>query len=544
MNTPSKIVSAEPFDERVDRLFRELDLAIKWNRPSILLAVYSSEFVRADTEAALSAKLRELGQTVTPYRVTGEDNADIPLHLSQHPEKAKTVFSISGLQWGGGKDGRNAYRALNIRREYFVDYLIRAVFWLTKKEAIALPNYAPDFWAFRHRVVEFVEAPELKRIVPLAKELAWQDWGERTLHQDTDAKIALREALLNDLPEGEETLAARLDLLYTLAGLYWAKNDYDKSVELFHQALGVAECLKDVRMLSRCHRGLGIVYRNLGRYDDAIAAYLCAIKLDPKWAVPHNHLGNLYRDLGRYDDAIAAFQRAIDIDPKLAFPHNGLGNVYHDLGRYDDAIAAYQRAIELDPKGVTPQNNLGNVYRALSRYDDAIATYQRAIKLDPKWAIPYNNLGNVHRDFGRYEDAIVAYKRAIERDPKWAKLHNKLGNMYRDLGRYDDAIAAYQRAIDLIPRNATFRVSLAGLYRKLGHKTEYEKQIKLVRELIVNENEYNRARFDAICGNVDEAFSLLKVALEKKQTSKEWARRDPDFDFIRDDPRFKTLVGE
>ncbi len=510
MNAPNKTELAEPFDERVDRLFRELELAVKWNRPSILLAVYSSEFVRADAEAALSAKLRELGQTITAYRVTGEDNADSPLNLSQHPDKAKIVFFISGLQWGGGKDGRNAYRALNIRREYFVDYLIRAVFWLTEKEAIALPTHAPDFWAFRHRVVEFVEPPEPKRIVPLAKELTWQDWGERTLHQDTDAKIALREALLNDLPEGEETLAARLDLLYTLAGLFWAKDDYEKSLELFHQAIGLAERLKDLRMLSRCYRGLGIVYRNLGRYDDAIAACLCAIKLDPKWAVPHNHLGNLYRDLGRYDDAIASFQRAIDIDPKLAFPHNGRGNVYRDLGRYDEAITAYQRAIELDPKGVTPQNNLGNVYRALSRYNDAIAAYQRAIELDPKWS----------------------------------KLHKKLGNMYRDLGRYDDAIAAYQRAIDLNPRNATFRVSLAGVYRKLSHKTEYEEQIKLLRELIVNENEYNRARFEAVCGNVDEAFALLKVALEKKQESKAWARRDPDFDFIRDDPRFKALVGE
>jgi len=25
---------------------------------------------------------------------------------------------------------------------------------------------------------------------------------------------------------------------------------------------------------------------------------------------------------------------------------------------------------------------------------------------------------------------------------------------------------------------------------------------------------------------------------------KEWVKRDPDFDFIRNDPRFKELVGE
>jgi hypothetical protein len=36
---------------------------------------------------------------------------------------------------------------------------------------------------------------------------------------------------------------------------------------------------------------------------------------------------------------------------------------------------------------------------------------------------------------------------------------------------------------------------------------------------------------------------LLRIALEQKQIDIEWARKDPDFDFIRDDMRFKKLVG-
>ena len=59
---------------------------------------------------------------------------------------------------------------------------------------------------------------------------------------------------------------------------------------------------------------------------------------------------------------------------------------------------------------------------------------------------------------------------------------------------------------------------------------------------MTKEDEYNRACFESICGNADEALALLKVALEKKHVSLEWARRDPDFDFIREDARFKALV--
>jgi len=62
--------------------------------------------------------------------------------------------------------------------------------------------------------------------------------------------------------------------------------------------------------------------------------------------------------------------------------------------------------------------------------------------------------------------------------------------------------------------------------------------------LIQKENEYNQACFESICGNMDKALELLEIGLEKKQSSKKWARQDPDFENLRDDSRFKALVEE
>jgi hypothetical protein len=36
---------------------------------------------------------------------------------------------------------------------------------------------------------------------------------------------------------------------------------------------------------------------------------------------------------------------------------------------------------------------------------------------------------------------------------------------------------------------------------------------------------------------------LLSIGLEKNQATKAWAGRDPDFESIREDVRFKELVG-
>ncbi len=44
-------------------------------------------------------------------------------------------------------------------------------------------------------------------------------------------------------------------------------------------------------------------------------------------------------------------------------------------------------------------------------------------------------------------------------------------------------------------------------------------------------------------GSPAAALSLLRTSLEKKQTA-DWARQDPDFEFIRDDPRFEGLLDE
>jgi len=143
---------SESFDERIAMLLEELSFAFQQQRPSILLVIYESESIRDRAERALEKRLAENGQPLVPFRVD-ECHFDIPLLLSQHPQRDRSIFSVTGLSRGGGKENANAYRALNIRREYFVDYAIRVVIWLDPEQAMALSRHAPDFWAFRHRVM-------------------------------------------------------------------------------------------------------------------------------------------------------------------------------------------------------------------------------------------------------------------------------------------------------------------------------------------------------------------------------------------------------
>src|SRR2546423_269571 len=245
-----------------------------------------------------------------------------------------------------------------------------------------------------------------------------------------------------------------------------------------------------------------------------------------------------------FSTAEELYGKAIELDPNYIAAYNNLGNVLRDLKRYDEAEVAYRRAIELDPSYSAAYNNLGLALRNLKRYDEAEATYRKAIELDPSDAIVYNNLGNLLRDLKRYDEAEATYRKAIELDPSDYFAYNNLGIVHRVLKRYDEAEVAYRKVMEINPKSPHPLLGLASIHKKLGHETESSQYVTQARELFAQDDWYNLACLESVCGNTDAAIENLRRAAEQNKLNREWARRDPDFEWIRDDPRFKEIVGE
>jgi ParB family chromosome partitioning protein len=482
--TQNVICAVEPFEERIDTLFRELELAIKWQRPSILLAVYGSEYVHVDARAALENRLTDLGQKVLHFQITNEENSDISLLISGVADLSRTVFFVDGLRQGFRNDGFNAYMALNIYRDYFIDNRIRVVFWLTEGEAMDLAHYAPDYWAFRHRVIEFVESPKPEQMLLGALESAWQGVESHAdAFDDTDAKISLHESLLTDLPKGNEATAIRADLLLTLGMLHWRKSDQEKAIRFLRAALDVAMKMQDKWLEAVCFNAIALVETDLGRLDEAIEAYKQAVDLAPEHMFPWNNLGNLYSKLHRNDEALEAFRRAIEHKPDDAVSWNGLGNVCFELGRSEDAIIAYRKAIELVPGFAPPWNGLGNVYVSMGRVEEAIAAYQKAIDLDKRLINPWVNLGEIYRSQKRNDQAVKAYTAAVGIDPGNPHVWNGLGNAYFNVANYQEATDAYNRALELINGNTDNAISLNRYGDVHGQPNDYDAAIAAYQKM-------------------------------------------------------------
>jgi len=531
-----------PVEEGVRLMVGDLERGRRFDKAVLLFAVYKAETTRAQAESLLEARLGEMGFRIERVRFPLEGEPDWPYWLRFHPPDGDSAFFVYNLR----RAFPEILQYLNYRREIFAEERVRAVFWVLEEEARRLALEAPDFWAFRTQVLELLEVPPPRERAEIARELAWWGWyGVPYAYEspeEIEERIVLRERLLAELPETEEATAARAEMHYTLGGLYWARREFEQALEYFRQALELARQLGDERLVTWAHNGLGNVYYDLGRYEEAIAEYERAIELDPKLPYPHNGLGNAYRQLGRYEEAIAEYERAIELDSKYAYPYNGLGSVYGDLGRYEEAIAEYKKAIELDPKYPYPYDNLADIYTDQGRYDEAIELYQKSLELQPR-AAPHNSLGIIYYYLDRCQEAMTEFQRAIELDPKGAGPYHGLGNVYYELGRYDEAILTYKKAIDLNPKRATHHISLAATCRKLGKEEEFAKHGQRARKLLDPDEHYNWARLESISGNTEKALEHLKLALEKEAELKEWAaKRDSDLEWIREDERFWELL--
>ena len=192
-----------------------------------------------------------------------------------------------------------------------------------------------------------------------------------------------------------------------------------------------------------------------------------------------------------------------------------------------------------------PSAEVERTAEEMRKMQNDIAKYRRVVQVNPRNAHAWDTLGNLYKTAGQYSESLTAYQQAVATDPGRALYHHHLGLLYACLGRTEDAICSFQRVIEIDPGHSLAHATLGGYYRKMGLEELAQKHIgKAMKSIFDSENEYNRACLAAICGNADEALELLRVALRNKQTYVDWILRDPDLDFIRQDPRFRQLISD
>lgn len=287
----------------------------------------------------------------------------------------------------------------------------------------------------------------------------------------------------------------------------------------------------------------GIALGRLKRYEKALDCFNKAASLDPENPMFLYNKGVSLEKLGRKEKALECFDKVSALDTKFDFGWIEEGNAFMKKGDIKKAIMCYEKAIIYSKKISLALTLKGNALIKLSDIESAFRCYMNALDIDPGFSIAGIGLMRLGRDITARE----CFEKAISQNQKDVTAWNGKGSILRIQGKDEDAIKCFRKALEYDPTSIVSYISLIAVYRKLGRKNEIAnqaEQFKIAHSLIGLQNEYNRACFEAVSGNTDAALDLLRTSLEKKQEPVLWARRDPDFEFIRDDPRFKALLDE
>jgi len=254
------------------------------------------------------------------------------------------------------------------------------------------------------------------------------------------------------------------------------------------------------------------------------------------------------------------FERAIELDAGYGPAFAGLATVHATLyewfgAREDDLVRAdraSQRALQLAPGLADAHVSRGFTLSLYQRYDEAVHEFEDAIRINANFFDAYYYFARsmfARRDLKRSADLFRMAANVRLEDFQSPLL---LSQPLRMLGRTEEASEAVREGIRRA-ENALVLNPLDGRALSLGSCALFHVGQKVramewsQRSLELYPDDVstlvNGACLRAKAGLKEEALELLERVFARGWGKREWVEHDPDYDILRDDPRFKKLLA-
>jgi len=306
------------------------------------------------------------------------------------------------------------------------------------------------------------------------------------------------------------------------------------------------------------------VYRQRGRYDDAIGCYQKVIEQDPGRLESRAGRAAAYIETERYDLALDDLDVVIQLspDPLEAYALRGLcrsvvakfgdravldsaladvgratqkeslqpivrlarGMVAVKRGNYDQAVADFSWVLECRPFDTLAYCYRGYALMANGEFDRAVADFHQVIqkwgdRLKP-WVVFYR--GECHAAMGNFDSAISDFNAAIKQYRDGSELYQHRARAYEAKGNFDLALADLDQVIRLRPDDPEPYVERSTLLIEMKQNDRAQKDANRIVELWPKD-----------CAAYD--FRALVACL----TAQDWNRALSDVDCaIKLEPRY------
>lgn len=283
--------------------------------------------------------------------------------------------------------------------------------------------------------------------------------------------------------------------------------------------------------------------------QEAVEHLKACLALYPSDSASHNNLGLYYEQMGHYEDAIAEYKEAIRIDPYLMITYNGLVNLYiRKLGDLDSALIWCKRQLSYNERHIWALSNLGWIYLGKGELEQAETAYEKVMEINPRFVWGLFSLGHVYRLQGRYTEALRPLQKILEISPAEPYVAYQLGLIYKFMGNEKSACQYFekyhkqaQKWVQEDPSHAYSHITLALALTRLGQKKQGWAMGQKAMQLDPS-GHFGNAQLFSVQGKTQEAIDQLELLFEKGYRDYVWIKIHPDFQPLYDEPRFKDLI--
>ena len=281
----------------------------------------------------------------------------------------------------------------------------------------------------------------------------------------------------------------------------------------------------------------------------ARALYEQCLELDPTFAPAWAHLGRCHRIIGKYIDptpdsdsrAEDAFIRAIALNPRLSIAHKFYANLEADTGR---AVEAMVRLLtEATRHGNDAELFAGLVHacRYAGLFDESIAAHAEARRLDPTIATSIRQTLLLNRDLERLIG--IEYAESVPGGGAGIQVIG-LGLA----GRVDEARALLARMGQAAPTHPFEKWRLQHLAAWLDRRVEdmIAGLASVAGSKIFDDPEivFQQGFFFCDLGEHARGLPYLQETIARGFFPVVTLTTWPQFDALRDDPAFRTVLAE
>lgn len=198
------------------------------------------------------------------------------------------------------------------------------------------------------------------------------------------------------------------------------------------------------------------------------------VKARPQWNLAHALRGRILLQLGRYDDAIAAFQRSLELGTPRAGDLRQLVQLLTYRGRFAEAQKAMNLVAGNEERlGIRPEL-LAEIHLRSGDQKQGLVLAEQAVKDDPKNALKLLWYGQVLARSGKLDESAAALQRAVDAAPRMPQCYLALFGLYAQRGQEKEAAALLETAKQHLEAEQLPLVLARG-EELLGHSSEAEK---------------------------------------------------------------------